>query len=39
MYNLKYAATTVGVHSWRENISGGKGKKKVEYQPFIACKD
>jgi hypothetical protein len=29
-YNLNYAPTTFGVQSWRENISGGTRKKKVE---------
>jgi hypothetical protein len=31
MYNLNYAPTTMGVQSWRENISGGTRTKKVEY--------
>jgi hypothetical protein len=31
MYNLNYTPTTLGVHSWREIISGGTLPKKVEY--------
>ena len=30
-YNLKNAPTTLAVHSWRENISGGTRTNKVEY--------
>jgi hypothetical protein len=31
MSNLNYTLITLGVKSWRENISGGRRTKKVEY--------
>jgi hypothetical protein len=31
MYNINYAATTLWVQSWRENVSGGRRTRKVEY--------
>jgi hypothetical protein len=37
LYNLNYAPTTSGVRSWRENISEGTRKKKVEYLCFRVC--
>jgi hypothetical protein len=31
MYNLYHAPTTLGVQSWKDNISGGRRTNKVEY--------
>ena len=31
LYNLNYAKTTMGVQSWRENISRGTRMKNIEY--------